>query len=284
MRRIRIKLPKEAYLPEEPIKGDVKLYIDRPVLAKAIKLDIIGLEETHIPIRNNGFSRIYREHNFILKKKIAFQEPIHVQDLELGPGEHVFHFDFKMPEYSLPSYSGKHAFITYRLRARVDAPIVSDMTDDQPIHVFRRRNALDILKYPAHFWSENYFSSHKDRPSFYVELAQTGYKAGDVIVAFMTLKNMGLEKIRNIDIRLLGDEFALAQGCHKTVLQYKREINIPTDDIVEGIPIQLLFPTPRVVPSSYEGFLSKFRWAVEIGLNIPAGRDIKALHPLEILS
>ncbi|UCG70271.1 MAG: hypothetical protein JSV09_04440 [Thermoplasmata archaeon] len=283
MKQISIELPKPAYLPGELVEGNARLTIDRPVKARAIKLNVVGLEETSITVGSGDDSRTYRERNFLLKNEIILHGPQFEKNVELPPGNYLFKFEYVIPENALPSYKGTNSSVTYKLRAKVDVPLWFDIEDKKEIFVFRNRGALKLLTHPARFWSENFSNLNPDKPGFSVELTKTGYLAGEAIEGTVNLKNMATSRIRHIYIRLLGEEFAWASGYHRNVTQQKHEIEISVANMVEGIPKLFFLPIPRDAPTSYEGLFSNFRWAVEVGLDIPFGFDVKALHPVEIL-
>ena len=48
MKEIAIELSREAFIPGELIEGAVSLLIDKPVSARAVKLEILGYEKTRI--------------------------------------------------------------------------------------------------------------------------------------------------------------------------------------------------------------------------------------------
>lgn len=283
MKEIKIELHREGYLPGEIVEGAVNLTIDKPVKARAVKLDVTGLEETRITVSHGKSSTTYREYNYILKDQIILHGPQFEKNLELEQGNYVFKFEFKIPEYALPSYNGRNAFVRYKLKARVDVPYWFDIVDKKSFYVFRDRAALKLLTHPAFFQSKNYTQPHSKKPSFYVELPKAGYKGGEAIECILTLKNMTASRIRKVDAKLLGEEYARARRYTRTKTHHMHEIEIPVHDFIDEIPKVCLIPIPTEIPSSYEGRYSNFRWGLEIGLDIPFGLDVKALHPIEII-
>jgi hypothetical protein len=143
MNDISIDLVKEAYLPGEIIKGTVRLELEKSVKARAVKLRIIGLEETRVEVGSGDDSHTYHERNYILKNDIILHSPMYDKDLELDPGNYAFVFEFKMPENALPSYKGTNVSVTYTLEARVDVPWWLDIVEKRPIYVFRNREVLN---------------------------------------------------------------------------------------------------------------------------------------------
>jgi hypothetical protein len=283
MKEITIELSRDAFIPGELIEGAVKLSIDKGVSARAVKLEVTGSEKTHIERGSGDDSHVYRETNHIIKENIILHSPIYETELELAPGNYVFEFDFKLPEYALPSYDGSNADIKYELKARVDVPWWFDIVDKRPLYVFRSRNPLGLLKKRVQFQSDNYSDMRSQKPSFHAEIPKTGFLAGEVIEGTVALKNMSASNIRKIYLTLLGIEFAQASGYTESVTQSKERIEIPAHGMYEGVPIQFILPIPRNCPSSYEGRYSNFRWGVEIGLDIPLAFDVKTIHPVEIL-
>jgi sporulation-control protein spo0M len=283
MKQIKIELFKEAFLPGDRVKGTVKLVIDKPVKARVIKLNVIGMEKTNITVGSGDSRRTYHDHNFMIKQDIILQSPMYDEDMELQPGNYEFRFEFSIPIYALPSYAGRHARISYILNAKVDVPLWFDINDFREFYVFRNRKALDILRDPVHFQSNNYFIPDDGRPSFYVELNKIGYKSGENIMGFITLRNLAAQNIRKVYIRLLGEEFAAASNHHRNSTDIVNSINIPNNVIVRGIPVQFRMPIPNNAPSSYEGIYSNYRWAVEVGLDWAYKIDVRALHPIEII-
>jgi hypothetical protein len=283
MKKIVIELSREAFIPGELIEGTVKLSIDKQVSARAVKLVILGHERTHIKRGSGDDSRVYRETNYILRQNIVLHGPLYDNELELAPGNYVFEFEFMMPESALPSYNGSNVDIEYDLEARVDVPWWFDIVDKRRIYVFRSRNPLKFLKDPVTFQSDNYYHQYSDKPAFWAQITKSGFLAGEVIEGTVALKNTYSSKIRKIYVSLRGVEFARASGYTESITQYNERIEISVHDMSEGIPKLFYLSAPRNCPSSYEGIYSNFRWGVEVGLDIPFGFDIKALHPVEIL-
>lgn len=283
MKDISIELVKEAYLPGEIIKGTVILDLEKPVKARAVKLRIIGLEETSVEVGSGDDSHTYHEKNYILKNDIILHSPMYDDDLELDPGYFAFEFEFRMPEDALPSYRGTNVSVTYNLEARVDVPWWLDIVKKRPIYVFRNREVLRLLTAPVKFTSDNYMNGVSKKPCFGVELAKTGFLAGETVEGTVFLYNMAASKVRKIYIRLLGEEMATARGHRETRMQSKQEIEMPMHDMIEGIAKVFFLQIPNNAPSSYEGMYSNFRWGVFVGLDIPFGFDVKALYAIEVL-
>jgi hypothetical protein len=290
MNNISIQSVKSAYITGEIIKGIVRLKLDKTVKARAVKLEIFGLEETRIyrrgmysDTRSIKISYTYHDKNYFLKSYIILHCPQYDNDLELGPGNYAFRFEYKIPENALPSYMGRNASVSYKLVARVDVPWWLDVVEKRSIFVFRNREDLKSLTVPVKFTSDNFMDGISKKPCFGVELSKAGFLVGETIEGKVFLYNIADSKLRKIYVRLLGEELATAEGQQETKINYKQEIEIPVDDIMEGIAKVFFLQIPKNAPSNYEGLISNFSWGVEVGLDIPFGFDVKAFYPIEVL-
>lgn len=279
MGQISIELAKNRYFPEETVRGTLKLSIDKPLDPNSIKLEMIGLEKTFIQSAHKRAAFTYSENNYLLKDDIPLEGPNELKN-ELAPGEHVFHFKFRMPQYALPTYSGTCASIAYNLNAKVDDQNINCTI---PVLVQRDKHFPERLKEPVHFNSQNYFKHNDLNPGLYVELAQTGYLAGEDIWGSITLKNMATLRLKKMILELYGEEYAYAQKHHRTTVVHRIKKEFPTRDIKEGMPIQFIFPTPNVLPPGYEGMFSSFKWTFEVRLDISSLFKVNACHQIEII-
>jgi hypothetical protein len=283
MNQLKIEVGKTEYYPGARLTGKINLATENPLETQLIKLQVSGLEKTRVQAIKGQLSQDYSDYNYILKNEVPLIESSGMEEANLEPGEYEFIFEFRIPTFALPSYSGKNVDIIYKLNANVDEPNWSNITDELNFVILRNKKALNILKEPVHFHSDNYFKPDDGRPSFYLQLSKGGYLQRETIEGNITLKNIDGSKIKSVYVRLLGKEFASAKGFHKTVLLHKSKKEIPGDSIIKGIPIQFKFPIPENIPSSYEGLYSNFRWLMEVDLDWEFEYDIKASHPIEII-
>jgi hypothetical protein len=282
MGQIIIELNKERYFPQEVVRGTLKFSIEKPLNLSLVKLEITGLEKTFIQSAHKRAAFTYSENNYLIKDNIPLEGPGDLEN-DLVPSEHVFNFKFRMPQYVLPSYSGIQASVTYNLNARVDDPDFQDTYCTKSVIVQRDKKVPHMLKEPVHFKSKNYFKSNDLNPGIYVEIAQTGYLAGDDIWGYITLKNMATLRLKNIILELIGEEYAFAQKHHRTTVVYRIKKEVPTNHIREGMPIQFIFPIPKKMPANYEGMFSSFKWTFEVRLEISPIFQVRANNSVEIL-
>jgi hypothetical protein len=280
---IKLELAKEGYFPKELLKGVLKLKNDKAFDLEELILEIMGIEETKIQAPSGRSLFTYSSKNDILKENLALEGPDHLEDNEIGPGEHEFYFSFRIPIYALPSYSGTHATVSYHLNARVENPDINNLSCVKPFYISRRKNLPHMYEDPVHFNSPKYFDPKDLNPGLYVEIANSGYIAGEDIWGFITLKNMATLKVRKIVLELAGYEYAYAQNLHRSIPLHRKKMNISTANIKEGIPIQFIFPTSKGIPASYEGMYSNVRWTFEVRLDISSIFQVRAKHDIEIL-
>jgi hypothetical protein len=282
MGQMKIELAKNTYFPREVVKGTLKLSIEKPLAPNLVKLEIIGLEKTFIQSARKRSAFTYSENNYIIKDVVPLEIPENL-DKELTPGEHDIYFQYRIPQYALPTYSGSHVSITYNMNANVEAEDFLTLNCTIPVLVQRVKKVPHSLKEPSHFKSQNYFDPDDLNPGLYVELAQTGYLAGEDLWGYITLKNMAALRLKNIVLELKGEEYAYAQKHHKTTVIHRIKKEFPTRDIKEGMPIQFTLPTSKDLPGGFEGMFSSLKWTFEARLDISSMFKVKAKSPVEIL-
>jgi hypothetical protein len=281
---IEIELSKERYFPKELVKGVLRLKTENSVELAELVLEIMGIEETRIEAPSGRSVFTYSSKNVIFKERVIMEEPDYLENNEMAPGEHEFFFQFRIPDYALPSYSGTHATISYHITAYVENPDIKDLECKRSLHIARRDTVPHMYEDPVHFNSHRYFDPKDVNPGLYVEIANSGYIGGEDIWGFITLKNMSTLEVRRIVLELTGYEYAYAQNLHRSIPLHRKKMNISTANIKEAIPIQFIFPTSKGLPASYEGMYSNVRWTFEVRLDISSIFQIRANHDIEILA
>jgi hypothetical protein len=280
---IKIELAKEGYFPEEHVKGVLRLRTEKVLKLQELALEIMGVEETRIEAPSGRSVFTYSSKDVIFKERVSLEEPDYLESDEIAPGEHEFYFQFRIPDYALPSYSGTHTTISYRMNARVENPDVKNISCIKSLFVQRRNYVPHMYEDPIHFNSPKYFDPKDLNPGLYVELANSAYIGGEDIWGFITLKNMSTLEVKKIVLELAGYEYAYAQNHHRSIPLLRKKMNIATTNIKEGIPIQFIFPTSKGIPASYEGMYSNVRWSFEVRLDISSIFQIRAKDDVVIL-
>ena len=162
-------------------------------------------------------------------------------------------------------------------------PLWRDVTGSISFIVLRNSEVLESLKHSDNFQSKCFLKTGNNRPSFSVDLEKKGYLEGETIEGSITLKNIADLKLRKIDIKLSCVEFAKAGRHKRSTIKHDYEINIPPNEITEGMAKKFNLPLPIKAISSYEGKYSNIRWIVEVGLDLPLRFDIKAKNQVEVL-
>ena len=245
--RIWIELPRDAYYTGEVVSGTVALQVDKPVDARGLALDVFGREETVITRQRGKQSVTYRSRADLL----AWQVPLHGPGV-VPPGLQRFPFQFQIPVYALPSYTGTHATVSYGVNARLDVPW---------------------------FWS----GGAPDGPQVYVELDGDRFFARELIGCRITILRLGEHRVRRVYVRLVGGEWARAQNAEETTTSKVADLEIPMGTIKVGEPFTFEIPLPAEIQSSYRGTYSYFSYILQIGLDIAWATDLVAETPVVIV-
>src|SRR5207245_10349557 len=142
--RIWIELPQASYFTGDVVSGTVALETDREVDARGLSLDILGRESTVITRQQGKSSVTYRSHADLL----AWRVPLHGPGV-VPAGAQRFPFQFQIPVYGLPSYTGPHASGPYGLTARLDVPWCPDAVHPLAGLVFCRRPSVSTSPHPV---------------------------------------------------------------------------------------------------------------------------------------
>jgi hypothetical protein len=283
MGQIYYDLPGNTYLPGQVVKGSVNLVIDKPVKARAVQLDILGLEKTRVVVGSGNSSRTYIEKNYILKDKIYLYPPEAGGEHEFEPGTYKNEIQFKIPDSAPPSYEGNNVDTKYWLKTRVDVLLWGDIVNTKPFYVVTKKRNLGSFTDPATFESHNFKNPEDKKPGFYVELSREAFGAGRSIEGLITISNKDACKIRKIDLRLKGTEEVKAKGNVGIYPGIIYESEFPCDNLIEGEPVRFRIPIPNDITCSYKGKNSSLKWTLEVQLDLPFRFDISAQCPVEII-
>ncbi|TLZ73013.1 MAG: hypothetical protein E6K10_01190 [Methanobacteriota archaeon] len=272
--RIWIELPRDAYYTGEVVSGTVALQVDKPVDARGLALDVFGREETVITRQRGKQSVTYRSRADLL----AWQVPLHGPGV-VPPGLQRFPFQFQIPVYALPSYTGTHATVSYGVNARLDVPWWPDARASQAVYVYFARESVRTFSKPVRFWS----GGAPDGPQVYVELDGDRFFARELIGCRITILRLGEHRVRRVYVRLVGGEWARAQNAEETTTSKVADLEIPMGTIKVGEPFTFEIPLPAEIQSSYRGTYSYFSYILQIGLDIAWATDLVAETPVVIV-
>jgi hypothetical protein len=267
-----VELPRTAYYTGEVIEGTVVVEATSDVSSRGLYVDFAGIEETEIQRGSGKESRTYRSSGTFVQWRLPLRG-----EGPLQAGTVRFPFRFQIPIQGLPSYAGRHAHVKYVLTARLDVPLWPDAVWSSEIFVFYDRPSVRTYAQPVRFRSSG------QGPEVYVELDGGRFFARELIGCRITLLRTGNARIRRVYTRLLGGEWARADGQEETTETYRTEVSVPMERIRVGVPFAFEIPIPADVASSYHGTHSYSSYILQVGLDIAWGFDIIAQTPIVIV-
>src|SRR5207247_10086957 len=102
------------------------------------------------------------------------------------------------------------------------------------------------------------------RPEVSVELNGRGVFAREHIGCRITLSRTENARIRRVYTRLLGGEWAKADGQQETTETYRTEVSVLMEQIRVGVPFTFEIPIPADVASSYRGAYSYYSYILQV--------------------
>jgi len=245
---VDINLEKQAYILGERAKGTVVVSTDSDLEIRSTKFLVTGTERTKISewALSSEYSRemTYKESNtfFIKDLHIFLTKGIRklLDDKEkhgFPKGTWVIPFEFTLPQDTLESYVGKHAWIEYKIEAVLDIQWKNDITKKVFFNVFAPRNRSSsiptlyktsyIKKEGGEEDSDMTKKKEKDTYAILDFHGQSTFYPGDTINGKVVIKN--LQKIpRRAELTLSAIEQATAKGMRKTTAResHKQDIEI----------------------------------------------------------
>jgi len=271
-REIRVELPRNAFYTSEVVEGAVVVEVTNEVASRGLYLDFRGREETEITRGSGKQQHTYRSHVDHVHWRLPLQG-----EGRVPPGQHRIPFRFQIPEWALPSYEGRHAWVRYKLTARLDVPLWLDTMWDGEIFVFYDRGAVRYFAQPVRFRSGG------EGPEVYVELDGDRFFARELIGCRITLARLGERRLRRVYARLIGGEWARADSQEEMTEMFRNEVEVPADRIRVGVPFEVEIPIPGDVQSSYHGKLSYYSFVVQVGLDLAWASDVIAQTPIVVV-
>ena len=267
-----MELPRTAYYTGEVIEGTVVIEASHDVSSRGLYVDFTGTEETVITRGSGKESHTYRSTATVVQWRLPLRG-----EGPLPAGTFRLPFKFQIPINGLPSYAGRHGNVKYILSPRLDVPLWSDTTWSTEIFVFYDRPSVRTYAQPVRFRSGG------QGPEVYVELDGDRFFARELIGCRITLNRTESARIRRVYTRLIGGEWARADGQEETTETYRTEISVPMEQIRVGVPFTFEIPIPADVASSYRGTYSYCSYRLQVGLDIAWGFDMIAETPIVIV-
>lgn len=267
-----MEIPRTSYYTGEVIEGTVVIETTREVPSRGLYVDFSGAEETQITRGSGKSSHTYRSTATLVQWRLPLRG-----EGPVPPGTLRFPFRFQIPVQAIPSYAGRHASVKYVLSARLDVPLWLDTVWKSEIFVFYDRASVRTYAQPVRFRSGG------EGPEVYVELDGNRFFARELIGCRITLNRTGNAHVRKVYTRLIGGEWARADGQQETTETYRTEVDVPMEQIRVGVPFAFEIPLPAELQSSYRGTYSYYSYVLQVGLDIAFGFDIVAQTPIVIV-
>jgi hypothetical protein len=167
-----ISLEKTQYRPGETVRGTLSVKTEKGSKGRKLTLFVEGKESTSITVsestgvgsRRDTTSRTYSEINVFFSKDLShlLQKSVSckiLQDgaLEILPQNKVIAFDFTLPADNnlFSSYKGKHANITYTIKATVDIAKKLDVNKEEQFSVINSNNKMVVYSSNSSFDGDN---------------------------------------------------------------------------------------------------------------------------------
>jgi Arrestin (or S-antigen), N-terminal domain len=272
---IEVELPRTSFFTGDVVEGTLVVETTKEVNSRGIYLDFLGRERTQITRSAGKTTVTYTSHNDFAVWRMNLQGAG-----SIPPGTYRFPFKFQIPQAGLPSYTGRNAWVTYALEARLDVPLWLDAVWKGGLYVFYERSSVRTFSQPVRFQSGD---TGPQGPQVYVELDGDRFFARELIGCRITLLRLGEHRIRHLYARLTGGEFARAQSTTETSTTYKNEVDIPMENIQVGVPFTFEIPIPAEVQSAYRGMYSYYNYLLTIGLDISWASNLEATTPVVIV-
>lgn len=157
-----ISLEKTQYRPGEIVRGTVSIKTEKGSKVRKLALLAEGKESTIITVSESSntsgssqdtTTRTYNESNVFFSKDLSellqrsvFSNILQDGTLEILPQNKVTAFDFTLPADNnvFSSYKGKHANITYTVKATADIPKKLDVNKEEHFSVINSNNKIVI--------------------------------------------------------------------------------------------------------------------------------------------
>lgn len=271
-RAVSLELPRATFFTSDVVEGAVLVQTAGETTSRGLYLDLLGRERTEITRSAGKTTVTYRSHDDFAAWRLPLQGP---GTFPAGSYRHPFRF--QIPPHGLPSYEGRHAWVTYSLEARLDVPWWPDAVEKATIYVYYDRPSVRTFSRPVRFRSGG------EGPEVYVELDGDRFFARELIGCRITLLKLGSHRVRRVYARLTGGEFAQAQATTETTTTFKTEVDVPMESIQVGVPFTFEIPIPGDVASAYRGRYSYYSYLLTIGLDIAWAADLVATTPIVIV-
>lgn len=300
MTDIEIKDLKKQYLEGEIVEGNLTISIDEGVKPREIRFSAYGEENTSLslddPTTFCSESNVFYTEDLSDFLKLIWNKgaPSDGAGRRIPQVTHNVPFQFTIPEWAPESYSGKHVWITYRIRANMDLPNKYDVNKEAYFDVLNSNKApksngstmvveADKASSTTTIFGSQQTVEKEGGIRFELEKNSHEYYRGETITGKVIIENdTELRKnLKSIEITLKSLEYATAQGkqATSTIQKYLKIIKWKTEMGEEGennIIIPFDIQIPQEANRSYVWTLSEYYWVLEAKINVKLGPDLHA--------
>jgi hypothetical protein len=305
-KQVRILIEQDDYAPGETVRGHVEVEWPKAAPVRGIRISLIGTEDTTISIsRGSGDDRsmtTYREQDtqvaeewillggdgigWFRSAKEALTTIFGTQTYPLlKAGRHRFPFKIKIPPDALPSYSGQHASVTYRIAAVVDVPLGFDRLYEGVLAVVEPRAAAVVPRtYEDDRPARGFFKKISADLRMGFEIRKVPYHYGERIRVRLRVENRSQKRIRRVRFSFFWMEYARAEGYDREQRKDVENFNIKfPDPSAEAHDYNLDIAVPAW-PVPYQGRYSRVELWLSATLDIALAFDATLTVPIEIES
>ena len=211
------------YFPGSGVKGTVVVNVDEPKDYTEVSVELVGGAHVHwSESHGSGDSRTYRNSVTYVKEKNLVWSKENSPSGELTVGEHVFPFQFTLPQNIPPSFKTVSGQVAYEITARLSQSVFLK-TD------YKANAVLDVKEDTSELLRScmEPESAEKDGTvqslcfnhgsiSMKCSLPRTGFSPGDSIPISVHLVNQSTKRVRGIRVSLAGcDVFTSSDNRHR---------------------------------------------------------------------
>ncbi|GEM_PF-5544728 len=298
-KQLRVMIEGDEFGLGEAVRGTVILDWPQEGPLRGIRVGIAGTEETEIERREGSGDDertvTYSEcEELMAQEYILFgQRPIswvravgEALNRALGRknwpimpgGRHEYPFEFRIPEGALPSYSGDHATVAYRLYANADIPLGFDLAFEAMIPVVRR-NARVLSDQRREEREGGILTA---AVSLDLSLEETPLAPSERLRGRLRIVNRSKKAIRGVTLALHSTEHASAEGETEEVSGELASgfLRAPDPSAAEqDVTFEIAFPPET---TAYVGTHSRVHLWLQAKLDVARGFDAELKAPLRV--
>lgn len=241
----------------------VRLTARKLLRPRAILVRALGDEVTTL-----GPNVLMTEHTHPFDLSFAVWATSPEQD-KLAEGEHAFPFEFVLPTALPPTYHGEFTRIAYRIEAKVDMPLHSDLRVEQAL----------IVQVPLLVETDKPLrssASTADGVKLELELNASGCYPGDHMSGTLRLSGAKPSSIKAANVDLISYEKGEAREFVDHFEKLRVRIEIEPAALIDGQPFPIDLPIPLDADPSFSGLHSAKSRRVRANLSLTDGRTLLA--------